>query len=156
MIKNINRYFVGVFFIVLVSCSSEVYEEYHSFAHQTWHTDSIIEFNYIISDTTEMYDLSLRLRHNINYEFQNIFIFLNSSIQDTFEIQLSDKQGKWLGTGVSDVREVKYMLESGRKFLRKGSHQLRVEQAMRYGFENKIESLENLLEVGLVISKHNE
>lgn len=151
-----QNYLTALFLLIIVSCDSGIYEEYYSFDNQLWNTDSIIEFNYIIPDTTKQYDLSIKLRHSIDYEFQNLFIFLYSKKKDTIELNLSDKNGKWLGSGVSDIREVEYTFEKGRIFSKKGEHQLRIEQAMRYGFENKIENLENVLDIGLIISKNNE
>ena len=155
-IKKPHNYLIGFFLITMLSCDSGIYEEYHSFDSQIWNTDSIIEFSYIISDTTKKYDLSLKLRHSIEYEFQNLFVFLYSKKKDTIEINLADKNGKWLGSGVSDIREVEYNIEKGRVFFRKGEYQLSIEQAMRYGFENKIDNLENVLDIGLIISKNNE
>ena len=151
-----HNYLTALFLLIIVSCDSGIYEEYYSFDNQIWNTDSIIEFNYIILDTTKQYDLSLKFRHSIDYEFQNLFIFLYSKKKDTIELNLADKNGKWLGSGVSDIREVEYTFEKGRMFFKKGEHQLRIEQAMRYGFENKIENLENVLDIGLIISKKNE
>ena len=155
-IKKRHNYLIGFFLLTLASCDSGIYEEYHSFDNHIWNTDSVIEFSYTIPDTTKKYDLSLKLRHSIEYEFQNLFIFLYSKKKDTIEINLADKNGKWIGRGVSDIREVEYTFEKGRVFLKKGEHQLRIEQAMRYGFENKLEDLENVLDIGLIICKNDE
>ncbi len=73
-----HNYLTALFLLIIVSCDSGIYQEYYSFDNQLWNTDSIIEFNYIIPDTTKQYDLSLKLRHSIDYEFQNLFIFLYS------------------------------------------------------------------------------
>ena len=142
--------------ITLISCENNTYENYHSFHHNGWISDSIVYFKYTITDTTRRYDLSLNVRHTVNYEFQNLFIFLEEDTRDTIEISLANKRGKWLGRGISDVREFKYTIENQRVFTKKGTYELSVEQAMRYGELHKIERLEHILDIGLIVSENNE
>ena len=150
---NYLLFFCGV---ILISCGNNTHEDYHSFHHNGWSSDSIVYFKYTITDTTSRYDLSLNIRHTVNYEFQNLFIFLEEGTRDTIEISLANKRGKWLGLGISDVREFKYTIENQRVFTEKGTYELSVEQAMRYGELHKIERLEHILDVGLIVSKNNE
>ena len=110
----------------------------------------------MILDTTKKYKLSLNIRHNIDYEYENLFLFLNGEHKDTVEIILATKEGKWLGSGVSDIREFKYVFDENKVFLEKGYYKLEVEHAMRYGSEEKIKILKHILDVGLIISKQNE
>jgi len=147
-----------LFFIVtiLLSCSNNAYEDYHSFKHKSWNTDSIASFKYTISDTTIKYDLSLRIRHSVDYEFQNLYLFLEENQKDTIEIILANKSGKWMGNGVGDVREFHYVFDKKRSFFKKGEYKLNIEQAMRYGSKAKIENLEHILDIGLIVSEHNE
>ena len=150
---NCSLFFCG---IILISCGNNTYENYHSFHHNGWNSDSVVYFKYTIADTTSRYDLSLNIRHTVNYEFQNLFIFLERDIRDTIEISLANKHGKWLGLGISDVREFKYTIEKQQVFTKKGTYELSVEQAMRYGELNKIERLEHILDIGLIVSENNE
>ena len=142
--------------LTLFSCRDTIHSEYHSFNYKAWDSDSSVIFNYTISDTTKKYDLSLNIRHDVNYEFQNLFLFLEGENTDTLELMLATKNGKWLGSGISDIRELKYPFEKGKRFFKKGEYELRVEQAMRYGSQQKIEKLHHILDVGLIISTHNE
>ena len=144
------------FSIILVSCKNTTYENYHSFTNDGWNTDSIVSFKYTISDTTKKYDVSLKIRHTVEYEFQNLFLFLDGDNKDTVEISLANKRGKWLGSGISDVREFEYIYNTGRIFSKKGDYKLNLEQAMRYGSAEKIENLKHLLDLGLIVSEHNE
>ena len=144
------------FAIILLSCGNTTYENYHSFNHNEWNTDSIVIFNYTIADTTKKYDLSLKIRHTIDYEFQNLFLFLGETKKDTIEITLSNKNGKWLGSGICDVREVEYFFDKERNFTKKGKYEIRIEQAMRYGSAEKIENLEHVLDIGLMVFEHND
>jgi gliding motility-associated lipoprotein GldH len=115
-----------------------------------------VVFQYTISDTTKLYDFSLKIRHTVDYEFQNLFLFLEGEKKDTIEIILSNKSGKWLGTGICDVREFEYIFDKEQFFTKKGKHELKIEQAMRYGSVEKIENLEHVLDLGLMIRRHND
>jgi gliding motility-associated lipoprotein GldH len=142
--------------VILFSCSSNTYEDYYSFNHKGWNSDTIIKFKYNIKNIKDSYALSLKIRHTVDYEFQNLYLFLEGLEKDTIEIVLANKSGKWLGSGISDVREFEYVVSKKRSFSKQGEYKLRVEQAMRYGDLNKIENLEHILDVGLEVSKYNE
>ena len=151
-----HNYSLFFFAIILLSCGNTTYENYHSFNYSGWHTDSVIRFKYTVIDTAKTYDFTLKIRHTVDYEFQNLFLFLEEASKDTIEIILANKNGKWLGTGISDVREFEYIFDKERNFSKKGEYELSIEQAMRYGRLNKIENLEHILDVGLIVAKHND
>jgi len=150
------NYIILFFLVVLFSCKKPVYQNYHSFPNSGWFTDSIVTFNYTITDTINTYSLSLKIRHTVDYEFQNLYLFLEQEKKDTLEIILANKNGKWLGSGIGGVRELKYIFEKQRGFSKKADYQLTLEQAMRYGPTEKIESLEHILDVGLIVSKNDD
>jgi gliding motility-associated lipoprotein GldH len=144
------------FLVVLVSCKNTTYDNYHSFTSKGWGSDSIVGFKYTITDTINKYNLRIKIRHTVDYEFQNLFLFVEQESKDTLEIMLANKNGKWLGSGISEVREFEYILEEEKLFSNKGDYELRLEQAMRYGFTDKIENLEHILDIGLIVSKCND
>ncbi len=143
-------------FFLFSSCGNNIYQQYYSFNDNAWHSDSLINYKYNIIDTINPYTLSLNIRHTTDYKFQNLFVFLDGYYQDTVEIILANKNGKWLGSGISDIRELNYVFDDNRIFYKKGEYKLIVEQAMRYGDEEKIKNLENILDIGLIISEKNE
>lgn len=147
------RYYYLLLSIILVSCDNTTYENYYSFYNNGWHTDSAITLSYIILDTNKTYNLSLKIRHTVDYEFRNLFVFLEDKNKDTVEIILANKNGKWLGEGISDVREFEYVFDNQRSFIRQGEYSIKLEQAMRYGEEAKREVLEHILDVGLIVSE---
>ena len=151
-----HSFFMFFFAIILLSCGSNTYENYHSFNHNGWNADSIVSFNYTITNPTKKYELRLKIRHTIDYEFQNLFLFLEEYKKDTIEIILANKSGEWLGFGVSDVREFEFTLDKERIFPKKGNYKIKLEQAMRYGALSKIVNLEHVLDVGLIVSEHND
>jgi hypothetical protein len=76
--------------------------------------------------------------------------------RDTVEIILADKNGKWLGRGVSDLREFDFLLEKGKYFSKNEKDILFIEQAMRYGPLEKIIDLNHISDIGLIITESDE
>ena len=113
-------------------------------------------FDFEIMDTLATYSLSLNVRHSIDYEYQNLFVFVSGEVNDTIELMLADKNGKWKGRGISDVREFTHNLKKDKTFSKKGKHYINIEQAMRYGASEKIQHLPNILDVGLIIKKQDD
>ncbi len=141
---------------VFFGCTKNTESQYYSFDNKIWNTDSIVVFNYFISDTTKKYDLLLKIRHTVDYDFQNLFLFLDGGTKDTVEIILANKNGKWRGSGLVDVREIEHVIEKKKLFTRKGEYYLKVEQAMRYGPVEKIRNLEHILDIGLIVERGND
>ena len=143
--------------VMFISCdSSVVFEEYKSFENQKWNTDSAAFFNYPIIDTTSRNTVKIKLRHTVEYEFQNLFLFIETDVMDTVELILANKQGMWFGSGIGDVREFEFEYQNAKLFSKKGNYSFKIEQAMRYGVTEKIQVLNNVLDVGLSIEKQNE
>jgi len=141
---------------VFFSCDKTVYESHNSFEEKSWNTDSVITFNYNISDTLNSYEMSILVRHTVDYEYQNLFLFLSGDLNDTIELELADKIGKWKGSGLSDIREFEYLFANNKVFSKKGNHSINIEQAMRFGAEEKIQNLEHVSDIGLIIRKQND
>ena len=145
--------FIGTI-VMFISCdSSIVFEEYKSFENQNWNTDSVAFFNYSISDTISKNTFKIKLRHTVEYEFQNLFLFIETDVMDTVELMLANKDGMWLGSGIGDVREFEFDYQNGKLFSKKGIYSFKIEQAMRFGVAEKIQILNNVIAVGLSIEK---
>jgi gliding motility-associated lipoprotein GldH len=143
--------------VMFISCNNSiVFEEYKSFENQKWNTDSAAFFNYVITDTDSKNTIKIKLRHTVEYEFQNLFLFIETEVMDTVELILANKEGMWLGSGIGDVREFEFNYQNSKIFNKKGNYSFKIEQAMRYGMAEKIPVLNNILAVGLSIEKLNE
>ena len=140
--------------ITFISCdNSIVFEEYKIFENQNWNTDSVALFNYTVIDTAIQKKIKIKLRHTVDYEFQNLFLFIETDFIDTVELMLANKQGMWLGNGVGDVREFEFEYKQSKLFSNKSDVSFKIEQAMRYGLTEKIKILNNVIAIGLCIEK---
>jgi len=151
-----RNFYLLILTISLVSCDNTVYESYYSFENESWNSDSLKSFDFEIMDTLATYNLSLNIRHSTDYEYQNLFLFLSGDLNDTIELELADKIGKWKGSGLSNIREFKYLFAKNEVFSKKGNHSINIEQAMRFGAKEKIQNLEHVSDIGLIIRKQND
>ena len=146
-----------LFFLVVgfVSCQNENKKEvYHSFNNNTWNTDSIVSFELDNVDTTSSHDLYLMVRHTTNFKFQNLFLFTNfENQQDTLELFLSEKSGRWLGKGFGEIKELKIKVKENINFKKQHEQKFSIEQAMRYDDLEKIINLTEIVAVGIGLYK---
>jgi len=146
-----------LFFLVIgfVSCQNENKKEvYHSFNNNTWNTDSIVSFELDNIDTTSSHDLYLMVRHTTNFKFQNLFLFTNfENKQDTLELFLSEKSGRWVGKGFGEIKELKIRIKENVNFKENQDQIFSVEQAMRHEDLEKIINLTEIVAVGIGLYK---
>ena len=146
-----------ILIVMFFACSDkEGFQKYKRLKNQEWASEDTIKFDFFIKDTLSEYNLFFNLRHTVNYEYRNLFFFMHSEEnRDTIEVMLSDKNGKWYGKGVGEIREIQTKLAS-KKYNKKGKHSIILEQAMRYGEKQKIDNLKNIDAVGVIIIKTDE
>jgi len=67
--------------------------------------------------------------------------------RDTLECPLADQNGKWMGNGLGDIWDNKFLFKSNMTFQRKGTYKFIFTQAMR------VDSLPLIMDAGLSIEK---
>ena len=148
---------IVIFVLVFSACNNNiVFNDYKTFENQTWNADSNVVFGYSVSDTTSQNQIVIKVRHTTDYEFQNLFLFFKTKKTDTLELLLANKEGKWLGKGVGDIREVEFVYKKDKVFTEKGDFTFEIEQAMRYGEFEKIQHLNNIKAIGLSVQKQDD
>ncbi|MBO6306562.1 MAG: gliding motility lipoprotein GldH [Paludibacteraceae bacterium] len=85
--------------VLLNACSKGVvYSRFHPIPSEEWHMDSVVRFDYAITDTATDYRVLVYVRHTERYPYQNMWLFLGDSThRDTIEFYLADDRGQWLG-----------------------------------------------------------
>jgi len=150
-------YCTALYFIFLSfsSCGKlDAYEKHITIPQYKWTSSFEPEFNFEITDTASLYRSYLLLRHTHAYAYKNIWIELSSrqpgdsSFQAAkFELTLQKADGQWLGSGFSDIWEIRYPLFSDLRFRKIGTYTLRMKQIMRD------DPLENIMSAGIRIEK---
>ena len=143
--------------LLLVCCNTKTESSYNVFEEDSWHADSIITLNHDVVDSITKHNLYLKIRHTTDFEYQNIFLFVDfQEKRDTVEVTLSEKNGKWLGSGFGDIKEVEYCFAKEIIFNSKKTSNVTVEQAMRYGDQPVITNLKGIIALGINIKKSED
>ena len=152
------RIILGFFSLLfLVYCNTNTESSYSVFEEDSWHADSIITLNHSVVDSITKHNLYLKIRHTTDFEYQNIFLFVDfQEKRDTIEVALSEKNGKWLGSGFGDIKEVEYCFAKEIIFNSKKTINVTVEQAMRYGDQPVITNLKGIIALGINIKKSED
>lgn len=158
---------IMVLFIVIIfsySCSNKIkFDQFKSIEDKGWHKDSIINFTVNSMDSIGKNNIYINLRNNKDYEFSNLFLIVgikfpnNYQIIDTLEYEMTTPEGRFLGTGISDIKENKLEYKTHVTFPIQGDYNIHIQHAMRK--TRKIEGinyLHGITDVGLQIEKANQ
>lgn len=149
--------------LLISGCDSNaVYDQYRSLDNE-WDKDEIVEFKLEAPDTINPYNLFVNLRNSADYRFNNLFLIVtvnypNGKVKkDTLEYRMADEEGRFLGSGFSDIKENKLAYNFKDEpfvFNESGEYTFGIQHAMRENNTvNGIEKLKGIMEVGLRIEK---
>ncbi len=150
--------------LLFMSCAKDkVFDQYKPISDARWHKDSIVSFKMNPIDTLSRNNLYVQLRNSKDYQFSNLFLIVgiefpdNTNIVDTLEYEMADAQGKFLGTGFTDLKENKLEYKTNVIFPKSGEYQVDIQHAMRKsGAVDGVLYLEGITDVGLSIEKVKE
>ena len=149
---RLSLYVSAVFFLAGCVKVSE-FEKNYPIDPEGWSINDSVEFVVPVVDTVTPMNFVLSLRHNTDYEYSNIYFFLNTFYpnndysRDTIQLLLAGRDGKWYGDGFGKLREVEVMLKSDVVFPMSGTYRFSFVQAMR------VESLKGVEDIGIRIEK---
>jgi len=163
--KKLSPLYNTILFSIVIfsinSCTKNmVFNQYENIEQAKWHKDSIIKFKINSFDTISKNNIYVNLRNNKNYEFSNLFLIVgikfpnNYHIVDTLEYEMTNPEGNFLGTGISDIKENKLEYKTFVTFPIKGDYEIHIQHAMRK--TNTIDGiiyLNGITDVGLQIEK---
>ncbi|MBC8602377.1 gliding motility lipoprotein GldH [Parabacteroides acidifaciens] len=134
------------------SCENEaLYDQYQAIDKTTWEKDKEYYFTFEVEDISVPYDLTLKVRNNNLYPYQNLWIFCNEEQpigplrRDTIECVLADEFGKWYGHGIS-LYQSSFPIHTQYKFPHAGQYTFSFRQGMRD------DALKGIQEIGLSVS----
>lgn len=153
---------ISLVILCLVSCDSKrIYDSYISVSNQSWELENTISFSFSIKDTIKQRDLFINIRNNNDYAYSNLFLITELSfpngkkIVDTLEYEMTDVKGKFLGAGLTEIKENKLFYKENVVFPNSGDYKVSISQAMRKNGETEgIIALDGITEVGFRIEKN--
>ena len=161
IIKKTKALTILVGALLLLSCNSNmVYDQYKPVENYFWLSENNIEFIVDNQDTISRNNVFINIRNNKDYEFSSLFLiakieFPNGfQIVDTLEYEMANANGKWLGSGFTDLKESKLFYKENVLFPEKGVYKFNIQQVTRS--INDIEGinpLKGITDVGLRIEK---
>ncbi len=116
MINRFIRSLLGaaLLFIALSCNRGEVYYKFSPIPKNEWSKHH--EVTFLIDSSSNIadknYRLSLELVHNISYQYKNLFLLIDHTLQDsilwqdTVECVLVDGAGRWQGSGNGATRQL--------------------------------------------------
>lgn len=159
---NTKFLFKAMLFLSIIGCfglqscdTNALYENNIHLESQAWNMQNQLSFDVDISDTTAAYDFYLNIRHNDDYKYSNLFLFVDTFYpsaqytRDTIEILLANNAGQWFGEGFGDLKEIRVLLKQGVYFSTSGVYKFDFVHAMRS------ENLEGVEDFGIRIEKSN-
>lgn len=151
VIKNSSLLFCIGFF--LLSCKYDVlYDQYQIIENTVWSKDKEYYFTFMVEDIDVPYDITLEIRNNNQYPYQNLWLFCGEERpvgplkRDTIECMLADDYGKWYGQGIS-LFQLSIPLRRNYRFSHKGQYTFSFNQGMRD------DHLKGIQELGLKVAK---
>lgn len=151
-----NRNWLLLLPLVFMSCNRNViFTEYHSFKGYEWYASDKAVFETDISDTQNLHNISLKVRHADSYPYNNLFLFVTTSYpdgmvkKDTMEVILANQKGEWMGSGAGDIFDLEVPIKKNVRFKLAGKYKFEFEQAMR------VDPLPMIMDFGFEIEKSN-
>jgi gliding motility-associated lipoprotein GldH len=134
--------------ILLFACKDsrdEIFNEVNAVDSKGWNIEDPTRFAVDITDTSSTSDFIVIVRHNTNYQWANLFLFIKTYYpnkdfsRDTIELQLTEPDGKWIGKGGSK-KELQFVIHNV-KYPQIGRYVFEIVQGMR---DNNLEGIESI------------
>lgn len=137
--SNTRHILIAMFAVVLLlSCNrNTVFQDMVAIPYSSWDVSHIILFETDMTDTLQLYEISLLIRNTTDYPYSNLFLFLdiifpdNRMLRDTVECILAHKDGKWTGRGFGKIRSNEFLFRDEVWFPVKGTYSFRIQHGMR-------------------------
>lgn len=120
------------------SCDKNmVFDKFHHIDGESWAWDQPVNFLFQIDDTLSYNNIIITVRHSTDYPLSNLYMFVHlngpsgQSVNDTINFMLARNNGKWIGVGIGNLREIAYLYRKNTLFPEPGEYELSLEQAMR-------------------------
>lgn len=140
--------------LTICSCNKDVlYRKAITIPDNIWDMNKPLVFDVPVTDTVNKYNIFITVRNADSYDFNNLYLFIdiNSPMKirerDTMECILADANGKWLGSGLGDIWDNKFLFKKNIKFQKPGLYEFAFRQGMR------VDSLPMIMDAGISIEK---
>ena len=152
--------FIKTFLIlsIIYSCNqNKILDKFIELEKMTWNSDSVLVFTIFSDESNENMDFMLRIRYDLNYNYQNLYYSyaLLDSLDTLIHNQLreiilfDEKNGKPIGKGISTVFTLEERVINNIKFKKNNLYKFQIQQMMRE------DNLQGINSIGLMVKKNN-
>jgi len=123
--------------VMLASCGPSIDYESTVTLGDEWSYDEHMTYVVPVTDTSQLYDLELILRHSDAFTYQNLYVNINTTypdgtnISDVVSLQLADRLGQFSGKCSGHVCQVSIVLQEAFRFRSAGEHTITIDQHSR-------------------------
>lgn len=127
----------AILFLGLIGCDTSVFSDRKEITNDVWTYSDAKIFEFEAPDTQSLYDLYLSVDHSQNFEYQNLYMQLQTiypnkdTLTQPFSIDLSDKFGNWISECSSSSCRRTALLQPQTRFEYLGTYQLVINQFSR-------------------------
>jgi len=145
-------FITALLFIGFAACSpGTLIKESRTVQDGVWTYADSLQFRASIEDTTRLYDISLLVKHDKSYSFQNLYLRIHTRfpegkvLSQPLSLELVDKTGRLLGKCTGKTCRIDIPIQQNAYFDEKGEYVFTLEQYMR------MDSLPGVKSIGLHI-----
>jgi gliding motility-associated lipoprotein GldH len=142
------------FAIIFFSCDdNHIYEKYKKIPSYIWNYNEPVPFEFYLRDTNSLYNIYLNIRNSGIYPYNNIWIIAQRQdatgqiSKKRYEFILANPDGSWMGNGLGDIIDNRFILEERIKLKQAGEYLYSFHQEMR------VDNLPGIMDVGLEVEK---
>ena len=143
---------------VIYSCNqNKILDKFIELEKVTWNSDSLLVFTIFSDESSEKMDFMLRIRYNLNYNYQNLYY--NYTLLDSLDtlihnqlreiILFDEKNGRPIGNGISSVFTLEERIINNIKLKKNNLYKFHIRQMMRE------DNLKGINSIGLIVKKNN-
>ena len=159
ILRRNNFSIVLVTLFLIFSCDDKTdFIQYKSIDSDGWKTNEKVFFEFEVKDTIFPKNLFINIRNNNEYAYSNLYVITElilpneTKVIDTLQYEMTDKTGRFLGEGFTEIKENKLFYKEKKAFPVSGNYTFNVRHAMRKNGEVKaIEFLKGIQDVGFSI-----
>lgn len=143
----------------ITACNErEAYYQFQELKEGDWSINQVLTFEIdsaVLTNNTP-YDVSIEITNNVDYPYQNLWIFMEVNEGDTIntksekEFILADEFGKWRGSGFASLYQSSHIILKSQVFTETKNRTILIRHGM------KDENLHGIEKVGLKIVKSQQ
>ena len=129
---------IGLLVLLSTSCDHDmVYDQFMTTENGAWKWNDVGVFEVEMTDPESLHNVYLQVRHSVDYPMSNLYMFVHvkgpsgQHIKDTVNLILASPDGRWIGKGNGQLREIRLLYRKQARFSESGMYTFSLEQAMR-------------------------